>query len=50
MKLFYKTKDGKMELLENVPYVEVECDEGCHVQGAKFVFDETGERDGRADL
>lgn len=50
MKLFYKTKDGKMELLENVPYIEVENDKGCLVQGTKWVFDETGERDGRADL
>lgn len=49
MKLFYKTKDGKMELLENVPYIEVESDE-CHVQGTKWIFDEIGVRDGRADL
>lgn len=49
MKLFYKTKDGKMELLENVPYIEVESD-ACLVQGAKWVFDETGERNSRANL
>ena len=50
MTLYYKTKDGKMTLIEKiVTHIEIEGVEDANIESGKWTFS-TGGDDGRKDV